>query len=94
MSNYSAFRSATLTGPRGTFRNGEHCARSRFYRFTRELRGSGWRWIAFDAAGRVLHVVEMPDTLETVCDTSHGALWALRACVASYFHDVRSHRGH
>ena len=88
-----------LQGPRGLSRNGETVTRSQFARFERNGR-TGWQWVAFDDAnplcGRplVLHVIELPDQMDGFYDTPNGALWALRGCAASYFHDVRSHRGH
>ena len=86
-----------LQGPRGTFRNGEVVARSQFQRFNRSASNpsrTGWRWVALNAVGKVLHVIEFPDVLEGCHDTPEGALWNLRACAADHFHSVRSHRGH
>lgn len=86
-----------LQGPRGTFRSGEVVARSQFERYDRSASDptrTGWRWVAFDVHGKVLHVIEFPDVLEGCYDTPEGALWSLRACIADHFHDVRSHRGH
>ncbi|AFN39098.1 hypothetical protein G167_gp56 [Burkholderia phage BcepMigl] len=91
---YRQSNGVRLTGPRGTWGGGLVCARSQFQRFTNAAGRTGWRWIAFDATDRVQHVIEMPDTLESVCDTANGALWALRSIAADHFHDVRSHRGH
>ena len=82
-----------LQGPRGALGVGVICARSQFYRFERDSR-TGWQWVAFDAAGKVLHVIEYPDSLPPFYDTPSGALWALRECVADHFHNVRSHKGH
>lgn len=83
----------SLRGPRGVLRDGEVVDRSLFMRFERGER-TGWQWAAFSAEGHVLQVLEFPDTMEGFYGTPWGALWCLRECVAGYFHDVRSHRGH
>lgn len=82
-----------LQGPCGTVRGGEAVTRSRFERIDRPA-FSGWRWAAFNAENRVVALVEYPDAMPGMWETTNGALWALRECAASYFHDVRAHRGH
>lgn len=84
-----------LTGPRGTFRDKSVCTTSQFDRFARGTYGgftrTGWRWVAFDAQGKVLHVIECGDD---DFDGIEGALWTLREIAAGHFHIVRAHRGH
>lgn len=99
----SAEKPFRLPGPRGTFRSGEVVTHSAFHRFYRPGSGNGagdyparagWRWVATDSAGQLLHIIEVNDQLEGCHDTPVGALWTLRGIAASLFHDVRSHKGH
>lgn len=87
-----AERSKRLAGPRWTDDLGSHVVELR--RFNATAGGCAkWQMVDF-CDGAVFQVIEMPDKLETVCDTATGALWALRGIAASWIHDVRSHRGH
>lgn len=84
-----------LIGPRGKFGYQRIEVRSTFCRFEYASGAKGWRWVPRSVeTGQVLHVIDFPDSLEGCYDTPEGALWALRACAAHYFHTVRSHRGH
>lgn len=78
-----------LTAPAGKWRNGEIVYRAWF-----EKKPDHWLYVAVDEKWHIVTVIRMSFYLPGCHETESGALWSLRGIVASYFHDVRSHRGH
>lgn len=97
----TAEKASRLTGPKWAAADGSehavtfHRLHPRADTWNRARSYSGWQAVHL-RNGEVWEVIELADTLTDVCDTSTGALWALRGIVANRMMEkpARSTRGH